>query len=282
MDTKAIWDKSLTLSPCLSLRDSVIKEYAEYFGCDSTEAERRIFKKDYNEQFLNEWKQKGFQKTEAGVIQHFGESVQFVETNLQACANGFMAAHRIKLLERAKECNVSSYLDFGGGVGTTCILFANAGIANVALAEISEKLLDFGEWRLKQRGKILKKINLVNGKIPEAHFDFITAFCTFEQIKNQIEVLKGLDKGLKKGGHLAVDVTYGMAQTEARPWNISLFPSFLFKVRSLGYDRVLWEDDGHQILALFKKRNQNFAKDNVYYVSDTLKMVKLFLKRKLQ
>jgi hypothetical protein len=118
--------------------------------------------------------------------------------------------------------------------------------------------------------------------MPEGHFDFITVFCAFEQIKNQIEVLKCLDKSLKKGGYLGVDVTYRMAQTEARPWNISLFPSFLFKVRSLGYDRVLWEDDGDQILALFKKRNQNFAKDNAYYANDTLKMVKLLLKRKLQ
>lgn len=274
MNTVNIWEEKLKLPSCSTLKESIIKEYSEFFKCNKEDAERSIFRRDYNELALINWKQKNLTPGQEGVIKHYGEDILFIQINLQACYNALLAPHRIFMLQKALETGTENYLDYGGAIGNTAILFSESGIRNVYLADISDKLLDFAQWRFLKRGRLLKTVNLCSEKIPENHFDFITSFATFEYIEKPIDAIENIDRGLRKGGYFGVSVTY-TARNETKPWNISLFPWFLFKLRSKGYNLISWEDDGQQIMSLFRKTDKNKIKVKFYMFVDFFNMLRL-------
>src|SRR5205814_170927 len=94
-------------------------------------------------------------------------------------------------------------LDFGSGVGVTAQLFAALGY-DVALADISEPLLAFAQWRLEQRGVKATYLQLP-AELLRASYDLITALDTLAHVPDAGHTAEQLYRATRPGGHLVTN-----------------------------------------------------------------------------
>jgi len=92
-------------------------------------------------------------------------------------------------------------LDFGAGIGSGAILFARNGLA-VTLADISSPLLQFSEWRFRQRKLPAQFIDMKHHTLPEEGFDLVTAMDVFEHLVEPLQAVDRLSDTLRPGGLL--------------------------------------------------------------------------------
>jgi SAM-dependent methyltransferase len=153
----------------------------------------------------------------------------------------------VAALEFAKAAGCRAYLDFGSGVGSGALLFANNGF-DVTLADISGVLLSFCRRRLEQRGRNAKFIDLKESKLPPAAFDFITAMDVFEHLVDPVGNIDLLHRSLKPGGYI-----YGRFSSDNdddRPQHIVHdFQPVFDRLAELGCKEVFRDDWlwGHQV-----------------------------------
>jgi len=138
-------------------------------------------------------------------------------------------------------------LDFGSGVGSGGLLFAQNGF-DVALADISSVLLEFCAWRFKKRDLHARFIDLKSERLPKQAFDFITAMDVFEHLAEPVATVDKLADALKPGGCI-----FGRFASEIdpdRPMHIVQdFGPVFARFGELGFTEV-WRDDwlwGHQV-----------------------------------
>ncbi len=96
-------------------------------------------------------------------------------------------------------------LDFGCGVATACLLFAQMGW-RVAAADISVPLLEFAKWRFRKRDIDAQCIDLNTEQLGSERFDLITAFNTMAHVSKVDETLQTLRTALRTGGKLIFDI----------------------------------------------------------------------------
>jgi SAM-dependent methyltransferase len=204
------------------------------------------------------------------VITHFGEGTTFVGINLMACANGIDEKQRLITLDFLKDRKCKTVLDFGGGLGSTALLYLCGGISEVWLGDISDKLLNFANWRAKKRGYHLFAVNLTKEPLPVSKFDCVTAFQCFEYIEKPIETIDQIIASIKPEGFFSVFTNYNKNDSK-KPWNIRVFPDFLFNLRfKYGLKKVYWMDYPNQIHAIFQKTTPAWY-NFVFYFVDSIK-----------
>src|SRR5262249_50748505 len=92
-------------------------------------------------------------------------------------------------------------LDFGCGIGSGGILFARHGLA-VLMADISSPLLQFSEWRFRQRRLPAQFIDMKTHTLPPASVDMVTAMDVFEHLAEPLEAVDTTSAALRPGGFL--------------------------------------------------------------------------------
>jgi SAM-dependent methyltransferase len=160
----------------------------------------------------------------------------------------------VAALEFALWAGCRNYLDFGSGVGSGALLFAEYGL-DVTLADISDTMLSFCEYRFSERKRPTHFLGLKKGVLPEAAFDFVTATDVFEHLVDPVGTVESLHHCLKPGGYI-----YGRfsaeEEEEDRPQHIVHgFQPVFQKFAELGF-REVFRDDwlwGHHV---FKKSPQ--------------------------
>jgi 2-polyprenyl-3-methyl-5-hydroxy-6-metoxy-1,4-benzoquinol methylase len=137
-------------------------------------------------------------------------------------------------------------LDFGSGVGSGGLLFAQNGF-DVTLADISSVLLEFCAWRFKQRDLRARFIDLKAERLPTQSLDFITAMDVFEHLTEPVGTVDVLADALRPGGYI-----FGRFASEIdpdRPMHIVQdFGPVFARLGERGFTEV-WRDDwlwGHQ------------------------------------
>jgi SAM-dependent methyltransferase len=157
----------------------------------------------------------------------------------------------VTALQFASNAGAKTYLDFGSGVGSGCILFRRHGF-NVSLADISDVLLSFSRYRFRRRRIDARFTDLKVDRLPGAAFDFITAMDVFEHLVDPVDALDSLDRALRPGGHICG--RFAGEDDPDRPQHIvQNFDPVFERFAELGY-REVFKDDwlwGHQI---FQKR----------------------------
>ena len=129
-------------------------------------------------------------------------------------------------------------LDFGCGVATACLLFAKMGW-RVAAADISTPLLDFAQWRFKQRGLNAKCIDLKMEQLGSEQYDLITAFNTMAHVPDVEETLHMLRTALRTRGKLIFDVD-ARKKSQGNEWHLyETNSSVIRQVRRLGFAQML-------------------------------------------
>ena len=97
------------------------------------------------------------------------------------------------------------HLDFGSGVATASLMFAELGW-RISIADVSKPLLDFAAWRFQTRKIEARVIDLNAKALPASSYDLITAFNTMAHVPDPAATFAELRTALRSGGLLVFDV----------------------------------------------------------------------------
>jgi SAM-dependent methyltransferase len=246
-ELRAEWRAALLTDGETDLRKSLIREVAAYENADPSSVERAF--DGALDALRVEWERHVKRVDRESVERYYDESrgVIYELMDWHSVRDDTSPLAYVLALHVARERNVRSCLDFGSGVGSGALLFGRAGI-DVALADISSAMLDFCRWRLGQRGREARFIDLKRERLPEASFDMILAMDVFEHLVDPIDAVDTLHAALRPGGLLYARIH---AEEDAdRPQHIArdFAPTFA-RMGELGLVEV-WSDGwlwGHQL-----------------------------------
>lgn len=94
-----------------------------------------------------------------------------------------------------------NYLDFGAGIGSSGLLFSYYGFS-ATLADISDVMLSYSQWRFKRHKQKAKFIDLKKDNLPENTYDCTTVIEVLEHVTDPIETMNKIRKSLKIGGYI--------------------------------------------------------------------------------
>ena len=134
-------------------------------------------------------------------------------------------------LELAKQLGCHSYLDYGSGVGSGAMVFANAGITT-SLCDISSPLLEFAKWRFALRGLRATFVDLKTAS-PRSPVDLITCFEVLEHVRDPLGLLRKLNSYLRDDGLLIATAPF--EKDDLRPMHIIHNPRLIQKFRGQGF-----------------------------------------------
>ncbi|MFN0110847.1 MAG: class I SAM-dependent methyltransferase [Blastocatellia bacterium] len=209
------WREALLLPDETDLIESSLRELAEFYGISREQALRQCesaladSKREWESAQRNTSDQiKNFYRsTRSYVFEHVWWHATDVATN----------AVNLELLNYAQSLNAKRYLDFGSGVGSNAILFAQQGF-QVTLADISPAMLEFASWRLRRRGIEAELIDLNQSQLADNYFDFVTAVDVFEHLPEPEKELRQINRTMRVGGELVFNCQVG--EDDDRPMHV--------------------------------------------------------------
>jgi SAM-dependent methyltransferase len=125
-------------------------------------------------------------------------------------------------------------LDYGAGVGSSGIVFAEAGF-DVTLADVADPLLAFARWRFERRGLPVALVDLKRGRPPKGVFDAAICLDVLEHIPRPLPVVRRLRDSLRPGGLLFLCAPFGA--DPVRPMHVVYDDCVLDWFRAFGFRR---------------------------------------------
>jgi mycofactocin glycosyltransferase len=199
---RAIWTKALVRENEVDLKHSLLSELATYLNrADLVEIEARC--RAIGSELRAEWERIVKRDDPASIDRFYDESHAHLFELMwwHSLAEDQTPLAYVLALDFARRRPGRRCLDFGAGVGSGAILFAEHGF-EVALADISSPLLRFAEWRLAQRGVSAQIIDLKTARLPTNTFDLITTMDVFEHLRDPLAAVDQLADALRPGGHI--------------------------------------------------------------------------------
>jgi 2-polyprenyl-3-methyl-5-hydroxy-6-metoxy-1,4-benzoquinol methylase len=211
----AKWREALLLPGETDPAESGVRELAEYFGVSREEATRAC--RDALGDSKREW-ESAPRRTPDQIVDFYRRTRSYLFEHVwwHATDLGENSAN-VEILNYASRRGARAYLDFGSGVGSNAILFARHGF-EVALADVSETMLDFARWRLERRGLPAEFINLNLRPLPRDRFDFATAVDVCEHLTDPQAEFRRIAESLKLGGAFVFNQRVG--EDAERPMHI--------------------------------------------------------------
>jgi 2-polyprenyl-3-methyl-5-hydroxy-6-metoxy-1,4-benzoquinol methylase len=245
---RRVWADALLLGGHRDLEASLLAELGRYVGSEDGQALRARCRQAVAA-LRREWEHQVERPERASVERFYDASPTMIYELIwwHTLSDDLSPLAYVVALEFAKQHRCATYLDFGAGVGSGAILFARHGL-DVAVADISSRLLDCCRWRLSHRDLSAIAIDLKTGQLPPERFDMITAMDVFEHLVDPVGTAEALWEALRPGGFLFG--RFGSEPNEDHPMHIAtdLQPA-LARLRRLGAVEV-WRDEwlwGHQV-----------------------------------
>ena len=228
------WAETLTRPGHRSLYESMVTELAEYLG--EKPATVAAACAAGAESVAQEWRarQLGKESPPSAVLEFYRNTKSYLFDLTTFNSEYPHTATLEALVEMARKRGLTKVLDFGSGIGSVGLFFASNGM-EVALADVSEPLLDYVAWRSKVRGLNLKLINLNREELPKDTFDVVTAFDVLEHLPRPADTLRTLAASMKAGGLIALNVE----EPDARfPQHIATYEEVFSTVAAAGFHRL--------------------------------------------
>jgi len=211
----AKWSEALLAPGESDLVESGVRELAEYFGLSREEAMRAC--RDALSDSKREW-ESAPRRTPDQIIDFYRRTRSYLFEHIWWHATDLEEnSANVEILNYAVRRGARAYLDFGSGVGSNAILFAQHGF-EVALADVSETMLDFARWRLERRGLPVEFINLNLRPLPRDRFDLATAVDVCEHLTDPQVEFGRIAESLKIGGAFVFNQRVG--EDVERPMHI--------------------------------------------------------------
>lgn len=205
-DVAAAWT-ALMAPTTNDIRTELIQEAAEYLGIPVPEAWDRL--RGAGERFNKEWHASVGESADPEKIRDFynmtdTELFELIEWH----AADAIHYRTLTVRDVARRQSGRSYLDYGSGIGSDAVAFADAGF-DVTLADISDVLLGFAAFRCRKRGAQVRTLDLKRQSLPEDAFDVAICFDVLEHIPEPLPVVRRIGASLKAGGILAMHAPFG-------------------------------------------------------------------------
>jgi SAM-dependent methyltransferase len=216
------------------IRNELVEEAAEYLGLPIDIAWERLH--GSRQRFREEWAQTVADPTDTTALTEFynrsdTELFELIEWHATD------AIHYRTLIVRdvALEQPGRAYLDYGSGIGSDAVVFAEAGY-DITLADISDVLLGFAAFRCRKRGARVKTIDLKRQSVPAASFDVVLCLDVLEHIPDPLPVVRTIRRAMRDGGLLVLHAPFG--EDPDRPMHVVHRDVVTPRMRSLGFRPV--------------------------------------------
>lgn len=200
------WCEALVLDGESCLIESSVRELTEYFGISRVDALESCV--TAVQESKREWEAEPrdtlhdveafYRTTRSCLFEHLWWQATEPED----------AAVSVALLDYAKQIGALEYLDFGSGVGSTAILFAQHGF-KVTLADISPTMLAFARWRMQRRGLSAQFLDLNQQDLPRNRYAFVTAVDVLDHLYDPAHEMQQIGEALVVNGIFAFNFRTG-------------------------------------------------------------------------
>jgi 2-polyprenyl-3-methyl-5-hydroxy-6-metoxy-1,4-benzoquinol methylase len=216
------------------VRTELVEEAAEYLGIPVSEAWQRH--KDAGERFRQEWHEKVGDSSDPDVLTTFYNSTETELFELiEWHATDPMHYRTLAVRDLALARPGRSYLDYGSGIGSDAVVFADAGF-EVTLADISDILLGFAAFRCRRRGATPRIVDLKTSGLPQDAFDVVVCFDVLEHIPKPLPVVRRIARALRTGGIVAIHAPFG--EDPVHPMHVAHRDVVTPRMRSMGFQWV--------------------------------------------
>lgn len=197
-----VWADALMLPGELHLPDSLFREMRQLIPSDDREMTRRWTASD--DDTAKEWRSRHVDPSDRCAVEAFYDQSQayvFELMQWHSLTQDSGPLAYVVAMRLAEKHGCHQYLDFGSGVGSGPILFAQHGF-DVTLADISSTLLEFARLRLDLRNISARWIDLKCDRLPTQQYDIVTAMDVWEHLVDPVGTAVEVARALKPGGIL--------------------------------------------------------------------------------
>jgi 2-polyprenyl-3-methyl-5-hydroxy-6-metoxy-1,4-benzoquinol methylase len=228
------WAESLTRLGHQSLYESMVAELAEYLREAPATVDAACAAGA--EAVAEDWKARQLRKeSPPNEVVEFYRTTKSYLFDLTTFNSEYPHTATLEaLVAMARKRGLTQVLDFGSGIGSVGIFFAQNGM-EVTLADVSEPLLEYVAWRFASRGLKVTLIDLNRIELPKNKFEVVTAFDVLEHLARPAETLRTLAASMKTGGLIALNVE----EPDARfPQHIANYEEVFSSVGAAGFHRL--------------------------------------------
>jgi 2-polyprenyl-3-methyl-5-hydroxy-6-metoxy-1,4-benzoquinol methylase len=219
-----------------SVREELILDLSEYLNLPPSVIEGRLDNAAHR--FTEEWRQRVTDPTDqAAVIRFYNESQTEIFDLAQWHADDPIHLRSLVCLDLARQRRGRGLVDYGSGIGSDALVFADAGF-DVTLADVSTPLLSFARWRCERRGHRVKIVDLKSTGLPRRSYDVAICFDVLEHVLRPAHTLRQINKAMEQGGLLFVHAPFG-ADPE-RPMHVMHEDVITRRMRAIGFN---WRGD---------------------------------------
>jgi SAM-dependent methyltransferase len=216
------------------IRTELVQEAAEYLGISVPEAWDRL--RGAGDRFRHEWVTSIGDSADSEKIQQFyNQSDTELFELIEWHASDPIHYRTLIIRDLALERSGRAYLDYGSGIGSDAVAFAEAGFA-VTVADISDILLGFAEFRCRKRGATVRKIDLKTQTLPIDTFDVAVCFDVLEHIPEPLPVVRRIRSAMKPDALVAIHAPFG--EDAEHPMHVVHTDVVTPRMRSLGFKPV--------------------------------------------
>jgi 2-polyprenyl-3-methyl-5-hydroxy-6-metoxy-1,4-benzoquinol methylase len=214
------------------VRQELAMELSEYLHLSRDDVLGRF--DDAPARFTQEWQNRVRDPLdERDLIKFYNESTTEIFDLAQWHADDHIHYRTLVCADIASRKAGRSLLDFGCGIGSDALVFADAGF-EVTLADVSDPLLRFARWRCERRGLTVKTIDLKEEELPKRRYDVAICFDVLEHILRPLRAVDGIGRALRLGGLLFVHAPYG--EDPVRPMHVVHKDIVTPRMRSVGFN----------------------------------------------
>lgn len=224
-----------TLAPRTGdVRTELVHEAAEFLGISVDDAWQRL--RGAGERFREEWTRTVDNPADPSAVTGFynrsdTELFELIEWH----ATDPIHYRTLILRDLARVRPGRCYLDYGSGIGNDALVFAAAGF-DITLADVSDPLLGFAEWRCRRRGFNVRTIDLKQESLPPDAFDLVVCFDVLEHIPEPLDVVGAMRVSLRDEGLLVIHAPFG--DDPVHPMHVVHHDVVTPRMRSFGFRPV--------------------------------------------
>jgi SAM-dependent methyltransferase len=222
------------------VRQELAIELAEYLHLTVDEVVVRFA--DASARFTHEWQRQVHNPAdERALIRFYNESTTEIFDLARWHAEDQIHYRTLICADMASQNAGRSMLDFGSGIGSDALVFAQYGF-EVTLADVSDPLRQFACWRCERRGIAVKTIDLKRERLPRRRYDVAICFDVLEHIPRPLRAVDRIGRALRPGGLLFVHAPFG--EDPIRPMHVVHKDIVTPRMRSHGFN---WREDLDQM-----------------------------------
>jgi len=217
-----------------TIREQLVREAAEFLGFPEDTAWQRL--RGAGERFRDEWMQTVPNPADADSLARFyNQSDTELFELIEWHSTDPIHYRTLIVRDYAAARPGRACLDYGSGIGSDAIVFAEAGF-DVTLADISDVLLAFAAFRCRRRGFTVRTIDLKKEAVPHSAFDVALCFDVLEHIPQPLKVVRTLHRALRDDGLIVLHAPFG--EDDVHPMHVVHHDVVTPRLRSIGFQPV--------------------------------------------